>query len=499
MRSALLPSLLALAALVSQPVLYAQRLPAPAAKPPASSHPAAPEGAAAFERETAPVIALTHATLFDGTGTEPKHDQTVVIEDGRIAAVGASAAIPPGARVIDLTGKTLLPGLIGMHEHLFYPAAGADPSRNNLYAELADSAPRLYLGVGITTARTAGSIEPFTDIALKQAIDSGKDAGPTLDVTGPYLEGKPSIGLQLHELTGPDDARALVNYWGDRGATSFKAYMHITPDELKAAIDAAHARGAKITGHLCSIGFREAAALGIDNLEHGLVVDTEFFPGKQEGVCPGQAPAMAELAKSVDVQGPEVQAMIHDLVAHHVAVTSTLAIFESFVPDEPALEDMHPVQKALSLASWDDYATRRGMVSEHAKGSDWPVLLKKEMEFERSFLAAGGLLMAGCDPTGYGGVLAGYGDQREMELLVAAGFTPAQAVQIYSSNAARFLGKEAVIGTIAVGKQADLLVLDGDFESDAKAITRPELVFKQGLGFDAMKLQQSVSGVVGLR
>ncbi len=467
----------------------------PAAAPVKTADPLAP-----FLRETAPVIALTHVILFDGTGRPPRHDQSVVVAHGSIVSVGPAAQvrIPPGARVLDESGKTLLPGLIGMHEHMFYPAAGSGPGRNNLYAELADSAPRLYLAAGITTARTAGSVEPYTDLALKQAIDRGQEPGPELDVTGPYLEGKPSIGLQLHELTGADDARALVNYWGDRGATSYKAYMHITPAEMKAAIDAAHARGAKITGHLCSIGFTEAAEMGIDNLEHGLVVDTEFYSGKQPGLCPGQAGPITELAK-LDVDGPQVRRLIRTLVEHHVAVTSTLAIFESFVPDQPPMSQMDSTHAALSSLSWDDYAMRRSKVAQNATKSHWDQTLAMEMRFEHAFAAAGGLLMAGCDPTGYGGVLAGYGDQREMELLVAGGFSPAEAVAIYSSHAAQYLGRANTIGTLAPGMQADLLLLDGDFEHDTTAIRRPELVFKKGAGYGSAELQAAVKGITGQR
>ncbi len=470
------------------------------AVPPAATPVKAMDPLSPFLGETAPVIALTHVMLFDGTGSLAKHDQTVVIAQGKIVSINGTAqkSIPAGAKILDESGKTLLPGLIGMHEHMFYPAAGAEPGRNNLYAELADSAPRLYLAAGITTARTAGSVEPYTDLALKQAIDTGKQAGPELDVTGPYLEGKPSIGIQLHELTGPEDAQALVNYWGDRGATSFKAYMHITPAEMKAAIAAAHARGAKITGHLCSIGFTEAAEMGIDNLEHGLAVDTEFYSKKQPGICPGQNGPIAELA-SLDVNGPQVQRMIRTLVEHHVAITSTLAIFESFVPDEPFLDKLATSHAALSTLSWDDYRTRRGKVAQNPGKSHWDLTLAMEMRFERAFVAAGGLLMAGCDPTGYGGVLAGYGDQREMELLVAAGFSPAAAVAIYTSHAAHYLGRAGTIGTVAPGMQADLLLLNGDFEHDSSAIRKPELVFKKGVGYDSAKLQASVQGIAGQR
>src|SRR5262249_52266691 len=162
---------------------------------------------------------------------------------GKISA----ASIPPaGARVVDLTGHTVIPGLVGMHEHLFYPGGGGVP----LYPEMAYTFPRLYLAAGVTTARTAGSMEPYTDLNVKNLIDTGRMPGPRLFVTGPYLEGKGAFAPQLHELTGPEDATRLVDYWAELGATSFKAYMNITRAELAAAVAAAHKRGIKVTGHL---------------------------------------------------------------------------------------------------------------------------------------------------------------------------------------------------------------------------------------------------------
>ena len=155
------------------------------------------------------------------------------------------------------------------------------------YGEAADNAPRLYLAGGVTTARTAGSMEPYTDLELKREIDAGLRPGPKLDVTGPYLEGKGSFAIQMHALADAADAARTVDYWAAEGVTTFKAYNYLTTEELKAAIDRAHAHGLKITGHLCSIGFRQAAALGIDNLEHGLFVDTEFLPGRNPDECAG--------------------------------------------------------------------------------------------------------------------------------------------------------------------------------------------------------------------
>lgn len=447
-----------------------------------------------FVKEDAPILVVRHVRVIDGTGSDARGDQTLVVRDGKITALGDSArvATPDGAKVLDLIGRTLIPGLVGMHDHMFYPAPrGGLP----LYDEHALSFPRLYLAAGVTSIRTAGSLEPYTDLELKQAIDQGSMAGPKMHVTSPYLEGEGSFTPQMHQLRDADDARRTVEYWVSEGATSFKAYMNITPPELSAAIKAVHAHGLKITGHLCSIGFREAAALGIDDLEHGLVVDTEFLPIKKPDECPDTGAAEKSLL-SLDVASGPVHTMIQDLIAHHVAVTSTLPVFEISVPGRPPLDAR--ILDAMLPEARIDYLTRRALVSDSAADTYWPALFKKEMEFEREFAKQGGLLLAGLDPTGYGGVIAGFGDQREVELLVEAGFTPLEAIHIATSNGAEFLGELDKIGTLAVGKQADFVVIDGDPAADIKAIEKVEMVFKDGVGYDSALLIASVRGLVGL-
>ena len=278
------------------------------------------------------MIAFVHAEIIDGTGAAPKFDQTLVVKKGRIVAMGVTGRVrvPAGATVIDARGKTLLPGFVMAHEHLFYPTGRAN------YASLLYTFPRLYLAGGTTTARTGGTINPYGDLELKLAIDHGEAIGPDLDVTGPYLNGPGLPILTLHALTGVDDATHTTTYWAEEGATSFKAYTNITRAELKAAIDAAHAHGTKITGHLCSVTYREAAELGIDNLEHGFGVMTDFVPGKQPDVCPPRSTArLADL----DVDSPQVKSLIDFLVARHVALTSTLTVFETFTPGRPQAPD----------------------------------------------------------------------------------------------------------------------------------------------------------------
>lgn len=477
------------AALLAAALLFASML---AAQQPTS--PLAP-----YIKENATALWLNHVTVIDGTGTAPQPDMRVVIVDGKIRAVEPAASqtsLAPNAKVLDLTGKTVIPGLVGMHEHLFYPLPASPADGLTLYGEMADSAPRLYLAGGVTTARTAGSVETYTDLELKHAIDIGLIPGPKLDVTGPYLEGPGTFAIQMHQLTSAEDAARTVDYWAAEGVTSFKAYNYLTADELKAAIGHAHAHGLKITGHLCSIGFKQAADLGIDNLEHGILVDTEFYPGKKPDQCPGQKPVMDYMKNKLAVDGPEVKEMIQYLVAHHVAITSTLAVFETFGPDRPPMERERGAFNALSLGSQRDYLAGRVREADHPT-SGW--MLGYEQHFEREFAAAGGLLMAGCDPTGYGGVVPGFSDERNIELLVEAGFTPVEAIRIASLNGAIYMGKDKEIGSIAPGKVADLVVLGGNPAEKIENIEKVETVFKDGVGYDPAKLIESVSGRVGVR
>jgi imidazolonepropionase-like amidohydrolase len=457
----------------------------------------------AFVKVDAPIVALTHVRVIDGTGGPVREDQTVVLNHGKIESVSdsASANVPrdKDAQVLDLHGYTVIPGLVGMHDHMFYPMG------NGIFGEMGYSFPRLYLAGGVTTIRTTGALEPYTDLELKKEIDGGQTPGPKMHVTGPYLEGKGSWALQMHQLTGPEDATRTVNFWLDQGVDNFKAYMFITPDELAAAVTAAHKRGAKVTGHLCSIGFRQAAALGIDDLEHGLFVDTEFSPDKKPGECPEKS-ENPELMAKLDVNSGALHETILDLVQHHVAVTSTLPVFEmgSF-PGRPTmqkrvLDALSPDARSAILEgrvrSSDAAAMRKKYGSET---SPWPAAYKKELEFEYAFAKAGGLLLAGLDPTGMGGVIAGFGDQREVELLVEAGFTPVEAIHVATFNGAQFLGEDGKIGTIAPGKQADLVVIKGDPSKQIEDIENVETVFKDGIGYDSAKLIESVRGVVGSR
>jgi enamidase len=426
--------------------------------------------------------------VIDGTGAPARTDQTIVIRDGAIAALGPSSSVSPpaGAQVIDLTGKSVIPGLVHMHEHLYYPTGGAT------YANLSESFTRLYLAGGVTSMRTGGNTNGYGEINIKRAIDAGTKPGPWIDATAPYLQGPGLTIGQMYELKDAADARRMVNFWADAGATSFKAYMNITRAELGAAIEEAHKRGLKLTGHLCSVTYREAAALGIDNLEHGFLASTDFVTDKQPDQCPGQGKGQSTI-NELDPNGEAARSLIADLVKRKVALTSTLTVFETFTPGRPLPPGLDVLEPQLKQQFEQRFAA-----TSRSTQSIYATLFPKGMALELAFAKAGGLLLVGTDPTGGGGVIPGYSNQRALELLVEAGFSPLEAIRIGTLNGATFMGRADRIGSIAVGKQADLVVLNGDPSARISDLRNVELVFKQGYGYDPAKLIASVKGKVGL-
>ena len=434
----------------------------------------------------AAVVALTHVRVIDGTGAAARADQTVILRDGMIAAIGpaGSTSVPEGARVMDLTGKSIMPGMVMVHEHLYYPTGPG------VYGQLGESFVRLYLAGGVTTMRTGGNVNGFMDINMKRLIEAGSKAGPAIDATAPYLNG-PNTFIQMRAITGPEDARRQVNYWADEGATSFKAYMQITRADLAAAIDEAHKRGLKVTGHLCSVTYAEAADLGIDNLEHAFLASTDFVPTKKPDTCPQGAgpPSIA----AVDENGEPFKALVRKLIEKKVALTTTPAVFETFTPGRP----VPPGLEVLVTPLREQFEQGHARTAKNTR-SIYTTLFPKAMKLDLAFARAGGTLVAGTDPTGGGGVVPGFSNQRTVELLVESGFTPLEAIKIVTLNGAEYLGRSKTVGSIVVGKQADLIVIAGDPSSTIADVRKVELVFKQGIGFDSARLIASVSGRVGI-
>ncbi|MBL4802365.1 MAG: amidohydrolase family protein [Emcibacter sp.] len=434
-------------------------------------------------------ILIENVQLIDGTGAAPRQNMSVLVRNGIIEKVQPSDEVLTQDYVqkIDGTGKTLLPGFVMVHEHMFYPA----PKLGELNA-YPYSFSRLYLAGGSTTVRTAGSIAPYGDINLAKAIAAGKQPGPDIDVTGPYLEASPVIAIKQAELEGVESIARTVDYWAGAGVTSFKVYNNLSHAQLRTAINTAHSRGMKVTGHLCSITYADAAKLGIDNIEHSFAVAPDFVANKQADTCPDPREVFSSLA-TLDPDGDELGTLIKLLIEKNVALTSTLPIFEASTPGRPktpdyALDLLIPELRQSYERIWQ-------RIHNSALSSNY---LSKLMRMEKRFVEMGGTLLAGTDPTGYGGVIPGWSAVREVQLLIEAGFSISEAVKISTLNGARFLDKGRSIGSVEPGKRADLILIDGNPVHDPRQLVNIEYVFKEGIGFSAKSIFEAMKGKVGL-
>lgn len=433
---------------------------------------------------------LQNLTLVDGTGSAAKTNQDILVVANTIEKVGMDLPIPKNATVLDMEGKSAIPGLVMLHEHLFYPKTTPE----HIYGvnQMSYSFPKLYLAAGVTTMRTAGSIMPQADVNIKKAIDKGQTPGPNMDVTSPHLDRE---GLGIYELgafTSTEQFINAINFYADMGVTSIKVYNFITREDLKAIVKAAHSRNMKVTGHLCSITYREAADIGIDNLEHGFFASSDFVQDKVEDECQPFKMRKAMLEMSTDSE--MVTDLIDHLVKKKVALTSTINVFEPYTGREVVpgggTEALYTNAKERVYKRW---------ASKQGRDSLDYILFNKSKVWEKMFYDAGGLLVAGTDPTYDGRIVAGYANMRLLELFVEMGFTIPEAIKISSLNGAKYLEKEASIGTIAPSKIADLVIIDGDISKDISAIRSIDTVFKNGIGYDSKKLFEAAKGLVGIR
>lgn len=432
-------------------------------------------------------VAITGVTLIDGRGGAARRGQTVVIRDGRIGEVGAGVRPPAGAHVIDGAGMTVIPGMVGMHDHMFYTAAGGHAN------QMSFTAPRLYLASGVTTVRTTGSRSPYADINLKRAIDAGEVPGPRVHVTTPYMTGGEGGG-SMYTTDDPEAARRFVAYWAGEGASWVKFYTDISRAAMKAAIEEAHRHGMKTTGHLCSVTFREAVELGLDDFAHGVLTATDFVPGKEADKCPTNIYRLLDSLARAD--GPTASSLIDLMVRRGASMTTTMPVYEALYPKRPVTDarSLDLMEQAVRTA----YLANRAFIDSVPNWAFTKDGFARALAFDKAFFAAGGILANGVDPTGNGGALPGFGDQRGYELLREAGLTAEQAVQVVSFNGARILGVADRQGSVEKGKLADLVLLRGDLTKDPSVIRNVEAVFKDGYGYDPKKLIDAVRGRVGI-
>lgn len=449
-----------------------------------------------FISEKSPVIAFTDARVIDGTGAPAKEKQTLVIRDGRITKIGkdGKVTIPKEAKRISLKGKSLLPGWVMTHEHLYYlhrPGAVEDKSpsysQDYWYGRGANgfriatpqpiSYPRLYLAHGVTSARTAGSRFVAEDLRIRDAIDSGIQVGPDFD-TGPII----------FEAKDPDDVRSIVRFWAKQGATSIKVYSSLSKENTAAAIDEAHRLNLKVSGHLCSVTYRDAVDMGIDQIQHGFaVVAADLVANKMPDKCdlPETTKEQAELIR----QGSKkITELYQHIIDNGVSMSSTPFAF--FRPELPP-----HAEAFLNESGLRDYKLFQKMWKKDAENSE-RFLAEQIVNMDVAFWRAGGKLSLGSDAAGTG-IIAGYSNLKSMEILHDYGIPLIEVIKIATHNGAESLGVLDDRGTIEVGKRADLLVIKGDPSVNINDIYKIETVFKNGVGYDSESLKESAIGSVG--
>ncbi|WP_370478877.1 amidohydrolase family protein [Tamlana flava] len=436
------------------------------------------------------IYVFQNLTIVDGTGNASKTNQDIIVNGEIIEHIGPGLPIPENAIVVNLEGKSAIPGMVMLHEHLFYPKA--TPGNNFGVNQMSYSFPKLYLAGGITTMRTAGSIIPHADLNIKNKILNGEIPGPKMDVTSPHLDREGTGLIELGPFGSTEQVVDMVNLYADLGVTSFKVYNYLTKADLKAIVETAHSKNLKVTGHLCSITYRQAADIGIDNLEHGFYASSDFIVNKQPDECEPFNQRKSLLQLPVDSEA--MTDLIEHLVEKKVALTSTINVFEPYTSREVVpgggLDALYTGAKEKVFKRW---------ASKQGRDSLDYVLFNKAKVWEKAFHDAGGLLVAGTDPTYDGRIIAGYANMRLVELFVEMGFTIPETIKICTLNGAKYLEQDDTIGTLEKGKIADFIILNKDISKDIKAIRSTETVFKNGIGYNSEKLFRAADGLVGIR
>ncbi len=459
--------------------------------------PPRPDSANGVVRRAGGLVALVGADVIDGTGAAARRKCMLLLQGERILAVGPELEIPPAARVLDLTGHTILPGLIDMHGHLYSNVAGRLSNQLRPFA-------RLFLAGGVTTVFSPGDFDPEATLAFRDAQRAGDEVGTRIFSAGPYFTNAGAADLWMNGFADADAARARLRDWADR-IDGVKVYTELTRAELAALIDVADEEGLRVTGHLGSLSAHEAIDLGIDRLEHGIFAMSEFGrPDMSKAFDPAFLAGLA----SIDFEQGLGASLIERIVAQGVVLDPTSVIFEALFAGPLELVEgweryLSPQAAQGEAARLQAFAKLRSRKLSKGTSTDTSAafaelasaVLDKQRELVRRVHAAGGSIVCGTDPV-FPEILPGYALQREVALLVEAGLTELEAIRACTLEAARALGLEAELGSIAPGKLADLVVVDGDPGAEITDLSRTRWVFQAGTRYSPEQLRASVEGSV---
>jgi imidazolonepropionase-like amidohydrolase len=414
----------------------------------------------------AETMALVGGTLIDGTGRAALNDSVIVIDKGRIVAVGprSSVKIPKQATVVDVRGKTILPGLWDMHAHF----------------EQVEWGP-IYLAAGVTTVRDCGNEFEFIT-AVRDAIAQGHGLGPRILAAG-IVDGSSPYAIGVQRVDTPEQARMWVDRYHAAGFQQMKIYSSVKLEEVKAVTDEAHRLGMTVTGHVPEgLNAYQVIEAGQDQINHiSYIADIMHAPLPANASREERMKAVA----NIDIHSPEAKKAIAFLSEHHTVLDPTLSVFEFFTATtakppasfEPGVNKVAP-ELAEQLTD---------VSPPSARSEFFEKAFEKDLEMVGALHHAGVTIMAGTDQT-----VPGYSLHREMELYVKAGFTPMEAIQAATIVPARVMKLDKELGTVEVGKRADVVILDGNPLEDIHNSRKVEYVITNGVMYNCAELWKSV-------
>jgi imidazolonepropionase-like amidohydrolase len=375
-----------------------------------------------------------------------------------------------------------------MHGHLFSSVGGQFASQLVPFA-------RLYLAGGVTSVFTAGEAEPEAALAFRAAQRSGDEVGTRVYSAGPYFNHAGGLVGFMLDVDSAVEARAKLREWKDR-IDGVKVYTDITPEELAAVVEEADAAGLRVTGHLGSLTAGQAIDLGIDRLEHGIYAMSEF--GRPNPANPYDLEYLYGLAE-IDFETGAGAELVDKIVARGTVLDPTIVILESVFAGPLELAPDWRRYLAPAAQTREQIVRAQGGLRPALGPEDWRSLvegvLDKQRELVRRVHRKGGKVVGGTDPV-LADVLPGYGLHREAEHFVLAGLDELEAIRACSLSAAEALGLEEELGSIAPGKLADLVVVEGDPATDITALGRTKMVYQAGARFSPEELRESVVGKI---
>jgi len=419
-------------------------------------------------------VAFTGATLFDPVTVSLRRDVTVVVRGNRIVDVGAAGAVevPQDARRIDARGRTMLPGLWDMHAH----ASDVDGPLN--------------IAAGVTSIRDLANT-PEELLARERRWNAGETIGPRIVRAG-FIDGPgPFAGPTQALAATAEEVRTWVDWYAERGYEQIKLYSSLKPELVPVAVGRARSHGLRVSGHIpAGMRARDAVAAGYDEIQHINMIVLNFLSDTLDTRNPTRFTEPGRYAADLDPASDSVQAFLRLLRERHVAVDPTLATFEGMYTARPGQMSTGDARMAPQLPA----QVRRGLLTGGLPAPDdlgtrYRASYRRMLDLVRAMYEAGVTIVAGTDCT------AGFCLHRELELYVEAGIPAADVLRIATLGAATLTGRADQLGSVAPGKLADLVLVDGDPLTDMTALRRVSLVMKDGVLYDPAAVHRSI-GVV---